>query len=207
MILSSAFRLILPALLALGAAGGASRAAATPLPSDVSVHLAAAPSVGLLPGEPFTLTLEVVNEGVLPVPRVNIHSAPLYPYEVDLSQQTVDCEPMILGIDDTPVGYYYTETWYIGIDPSPPLQAGEHRICHITMALAADAPPVVHLSFGMSGLFSDPDPSNDVGTVTLYRAQATLPVPADSLVAATLLALCLAALGAWRCHAYSPRRV
>ena len=94
MILSSAFRLILPALLALGAAGGASRAAATPLPSDVSVHLAAAPSVGLLPGEPFTLTLEVVNEGVLPVPRVNIHSAPLYPYEVDLSQQTVDCEPM-----------------------------------------------------------------------------------------------------------------
>ena len=109
---------------------------------------------------------------------------------------------MILGIDATPVGYSYNLSWLIGFDSSPPLQAGEHRICHITMALAADAPPVVHLSFGMSGLFSDPDPSNDVGTVTLYRAQATMPVPTDSLVAATLLALGLAALGAWRRPGY-----
>lgn len=154
--------------------------------------------MGLVPGAPFTLTLEVVNEGVLPVPRVNIHSAPLYPYEVDLSQGTVDCAPMILGIDDTPVGYYYTETWYIGLDPSPPLQAGEHRVCHITMALATDAPPAVQLSFGMSGLFSDPDPSNDVGTVILHRALPMEPVPADSRIGAILLALGLATLVAWR---------
>ena len=132
------------------------------------------------------------------VPRVDIVSSPLYPHEVDLSQGTVDCVVGGLIIDDTPVGYYYTQVWYIGVNPSPPLQAGEHRSCHLTMTLAVDAPPVVHLSYRMSELFSDPDPSNDVGTVTLYRAQAAMPVPADSGIAAILLALGLTALGAWR---------
>lgn len=175
-----------------------SSAAATTLPSDVSVHLTATPSAELVPGAPFMLNLEVANEGASTVSLVVIASSPLYPYEVDLSQGTIDCIGMHVSISDTPVGYFYTQSWHIGPDPSSPLEAGEHRVCHITMALAADAPPVVHLSFGMSELFSDPDPSNDIGTVTLRRAQVVEPVPAGSLPGAILLALGLGALGAWR---------
>lgn len=194
---NSTSRVVPLVLLVFGMAMGMSRAIATPLPSDVSVHLSATPSTGLVSGAPFTLTLEVVNEGLSVVPQVDVVSSPLHPYEVDLSQGTVDCVVAGLIIDDTPVGYYYTQVWYIGVDPSPPLQAGEHRICHLTMTLAVDAPPVVHLSYRMSELFSDPDPSNDVGTVTLYRAQAPMPIPAGSRISATLLVIGLAALGAW----------
>jgi hypothetical protein len=166
------------------------------LASDVSVHLTAVPSQGLSPGVPFTLRLEVANEGAIPVNRVDITSSPLFPEVIDISEATSNCVVTGLVIADTPVGHYYLIGWYIGLDPSPPLQAGERRICHLTMSLAATAPPTVNLSFGLNEYFSDENPANDVGTVQLRRAvaQAT-PVPSASAVAVTALVLLVGVAG------------
>ena len=166
------------------------------LASDVSVTLTANPSQGLVPGAPFTLTLHVTNEGLLSIDQVIIPSSPLWPDEVDISQSAPDCTGMRVAVADTPVGHFYLMRWFIGFDPSPPLLAGEQRTCHITMNLAANAPPTVTLSFGLSELFSDENPANDVGTVQLRRAvtQAT-PVPSASSLSMAALALIVVAAG------------
>lgn len=166
------------------------------LVSDVSVTLTANPSQGLAPGAPFTLTLHVTNEGLLPKDRVNIVSSPLWPDEVDISQSAPDRVGMRVAVADTPVGHFYLMIWYLGFDPSPPLLAGEQRTCHITMNLAANAPPTVTISFGLSEIFSDENPANDIGTVQLRRAvaQAT-PVPSASAVAVASLVLLVGVAG------------
>ena len=166
------------------------------LASDVSVRLTAKPTQGLSPGVPFTLRLEVANEGGFPIDRVDITSSPLFPDEIDISEATSDCVVTGWVIADTPIGHYYLIGWYIGLDPSPPLQAGERRTCHLTMSLAATAPPTVNLSFGLNEYFSDENPANDVGTVQLHRAvaQAT-PVPSGASASMAALVLLVGVAG------------
>ena len=153
-----------------------------PVPSDVAVTLTATPGVDLVPGQPITFTLAVTNLGPVPVHRVEIISSDIYD-QFDLSSAQVDCNGLVRNVVDTTTGFFYYYSWYPA-DVSD-IAVGETRICHLTLALTAQAPAVMPLCFGLPSYYVDINPSNDSATVLLQQVVPSIP----ALSAAMLLLL------------------
>jgi hypothetical protein len=159
------------------------------VPSDVSVTLTATPSTNLHPGETIQLSLSVKNNGPQPLSNIPILSSHFYD-EFNSGDWWTDCQLFTVVVDDgTPFSYY--RAWY-PTDGSP-MAVGETRTCHIRLSLSTDAPPVTTFSFRLPDFYSDPDVSNDRGTVYLVRAVDATPIPTIGPIGAAILMLLLVA--------------
>jgi hypothetical protein len=167
------------------------------LPSDVSVSLAAEPTVGLEPGDTITFTISVTNNGPEVVDRLTLSSS-FFVDELDVAAGSVGvCEgPLGVAVSDFIGGYEYWIAWdpVTYTDPALlTLQVGETRTCQFSMPLTSAAPNVYPFSFSLAGFLSDLNPSNNSASVTLRRAvgATATPVPTLSPFALSLLALLL----------------
>ncbi len=168
--------------------------------SDISVHLSAQPSVGLVPGQPIDFTLSITNHGPEPVSRVTLLSSDFYD-QFDLNFGTADCENLVVIITDGEF-FYYNLVWY----PADfvILEVGETRTCHFALALSSQAPPIWPFSFGLADIDEDINPANNVSTVILRRGDiAPAALPTISPYVSLLLALGLATSA---CRAVRRRR-
>jgi hypothetical protein len=171
------------------------------LPSDVSVSLAAEPTVGLQPGDIVTFTISVTNNGPEVVDRLALSSSSFVD-ELDAAAGSVAaCEgPLGVDVSDFIGGYEYFIVWYPVFPKDPAvltLDVGETRSCQFSMPLTSAAPDDYPFSFSLAGSLSDLDASNNSATVTLRRATegaATTPVPTLSPLALALMAGFLALL-------------
>ena len=171
------------------------------LPSDVSVSLQAEPSTDLQPGQPIRLTITVTNNGPVVLNDLGLESANAYPDQIDQTHPDTDCGDMVRSVTDGATTYWYNLTWY-PTDSSPltprdsPLGVGESRSCHVTISLVPSAPQTVPFDFHLNPYWSDPNPTNDVGRVTLQRAAAIVaPIPVGSPESLTSIAILLLLLG------------
>jgi hypothetical protein len=168
--------------------------------SDISVHLSAQPSVGLVPGQPIDFTLSITNHGPEPVSRVTLLSSDFYD-QFDLNFGTADCENLVVIITDGEL-FHYNLVWY----PADfvQLEVGETRTCHFTLALSNQAPPIWSFSFGLAYTDEDINPANNVSTVILRRGDmAPAALPTISPYVSLLLVLGLATSA---CRAVRRRR-
>ena len=199
------FVLPLPLLLlvtAVGTARAASMGNIVYLPSDVSVSLDAAPSVGLETGDSVTFTISVTNNGPEVLDRLTIISS-FFVDELDLFAGSVGvCEgPLGASVSDFIGGYEYWLSWdpVFYADPAHlTLEVGETRTCQFSMPLTRAAPDAYQFSFSVADFLSDLDSSNDFAGVVLERAPSVAraaPVPALSPTSLGLLSGLLALLG------------
>ncbi|MBK8124218.1 MAG: hypothetical protein IPK54_11825 [Dokdonella sp.] len=157
--------------------------------SDISVHLSAQPSTGLVPGQPIEFTLNITNHGPEPVNRVTLLSSDFYD-QFDLDFGTTDCENFVVIITDGEV-FHYNLVWYPADFVA--LEVGETRVCHFALALSSQAPPIWPFSFGLATIDEDINPANNVSTVILRRGDIPpTALPMISPIISLLLALGLA---------------
>jgi hypothetical protein len=188
-------RVLLGAIL-IAATAGTARANIV-IPSDVGVTLTASPTTNLQPGQPIDMTLTVTNYGPADVPILFVGSSMYVDEMYFVSVNEDECSHMYATYADLANG---TEgifiTWYLAglggtLPPFPPGTA----TCHFQIALTQSAPPIYQFSFGLSpSLETDPNPANNVATVTLQRAPAPPPTPLPML--STWMLLLLAGLSA-----------
>ena len=180
---------------AFATAPAAVHAGSLVLPSDVSVALSADPAFRLEPLEPINFTLTVTNNGPNPVPLLVVNSAAIYDDQFTVYDGTSDCG-LITSVADGPTSYWYYREWYLASEVLgyPPLDPGEVRTCHFTESLWYSAGRETSYSFGIPETWSDPDPSNNIATVDLFRAVPTVPIPAASGFSLAALAAFLAAM-------------
>jgi hypothetical protein len=160
------------------------------VPSDVSVHLTAAPSTDLITGQPFTLALSVTNHGPDPVTRLLLISSD-FKDEFDSSVASNDCTDLGVVVTDGKSSHY-NFWWYPTTEDI--LEVGSTRVCHITLGLSPLAPASVNFGFSVAFFYEDLDPSNNSASVTLRRASAT-ELPALSVPALLVLFGALALSG------------
>jgi len=171
--------------------------------SDVAVSLQAEPSTNLQPGQPIRLTITVTNNGPVVLDNFALMSANAYPDQIDVSNPDSDCGDFFLEVTDGATSFWYDEVWYPTdtnhANPGTlPLAVGESRSCHVTIRLVPSAPQTVPFDFHLATYWSDPNPANDVGRVTLQRAVAVpVSTPALSGLAQLLLMLGFAAVGSY----------
>lgn len=166
------------------------------LPSDVGVTMTASPTTDLQPGQPIDMTLTVTNYGPAAVPILVLASS-VYVDEMYLvSQNAAECY-LVLDVADLPNG---TEEFLIQWSVAglggvlPPFPAGAIT-CHFQITLTPSAPSTYSFSFGLPHSFeTDPNPTNDVATVTLQRAPMAAATPLPTL--STMMLLLLAGLSA-----------
>jgi hypothetical protein len=169
------------------------------LPSDVGVTLTADPSANLMPDQPITVTITVTNYGTVPVLNLELVSSSFVDEFYGISSAPECYVGLVVEdpINDGPPTYLFF--WVVaGIPGELDLAAGETRTCHFQMALTSQAPYTTPFSFGVPDFYTDPNPSNNTGTVVLQRAPPPPPVLVPALAPAmlTLLAGLLAAI-AW----------
>ena len=158
--------------------------------SDISVHLSAQPSVGLVPGQPIDFTLSITNHGPEPVSRVTLLSSDFYD-QIDLSVGSGTCENFLLLVFDEKTTFHFNYVWYPADFVA--LEVGETRACNFTRALSSQAPPIWPFSFGLAYIDEDINPANNVSTVILRRGDiAPAALPTISPYVSLLLALGLA---------------
>jgi hypothetical protein len=152
------------------------------LPSDVGVTLTASPTTNLQPGQPIDMTLTVTNYGPADVPDLFVQSSVFVDEMYFVSMNPDECF-LITDVGDGPNGYeFLVEWWLAGLDVYPPLPSGATATCHFQIALTQRAPPTYQFSFGLSPTYeTDPNPANDVATVTLQRAPPPPPAPLPTL--------------------------
>jgi hypothetical protein len=170
------------------------------LPSDVGVTMTASPTTNLQPGQPIDMTLTVTNYGPAAVPILILASS-VYVDEMYLvSQNAAECY-LVLDVADLANGTEeFLIQWYVAglggvLPPFPPGAI----TCHFQITLTQSAPSTYSFSFGLPPSYeTDPNPANNVATVTLQRAPSPPPVlvPALSPAMLTLLAGLLGAI-AW----------
>ena len=186
---------------------GVARAGDVVLPSDVAVMLSAAPDTDLMPGQPVDLTLTATNLGIEPVDTL-ILSSSLFVDEMHVISFNSDECYLVLTVLDGETDFFYLVSWYLAVPDSadsPPLAPGESRSCHFQLSLTSQSPSVFPFSFGLSSLFSDPNPGNDRATVYLRRRGAeSTPIPAASSIGLLLLAGLLT-LAAYAVSRHRPR--
>jgi hypothetical protein len=167
------------------------------LPSDVGVTLTASPTTNLQPGQPIDMTLTVTNYGPADVPILFVASSVYMDEMYFVSINPDECTNMIIDVGEpTDSGYEFSAEWDLAglggtLPPFPPGIA----VCHFQIALTRSAPLIYQFSFGLSpSLETDPNPTNDVATVTLQRAPPPPPTPLPTL--STWVLLLLAGLSA-----------
>jgi hypothetical protein len=158
------------------------------LQTDISVTLAAEPSVNLQSGQRIMFTISATNHGPEPVNGLPIRSSPIYD-ELDVFSGSAECDNnIVLAVVDLEDTFYFTFTWFAGL-PESPLAVGETRICYLSLDFTPWAPPVFPFTFAMS-VVDDLNPSNNSATVYLRRPLAVDAVPMSpawlSLLAALL---------------------
>jgi hypothetical protein len=153
-------------------------AGTVPLPGDVAVTLAAPRMSNLTAGEPVAFTMTVTNQGPLPIRQgfwitgPNIFNQLYYPVGT-----WNDCGLVIAVVDSSIVGGSY---WFFHWDPAGPtgelpINVGETRSCHFSLALTPSASVQTPFRVGLFEFWSDPNPSNDHSTVYLQRALDPIP--------------------------------
>lgn len=183
--------------LTLITATAASAQAQIVLPSDVGVTLTVSPSSNLQPSQPIDMTLTVTNYGPAAVPILDLASSVFVDEMYLVSQNVAECY-LFLDVADLPNGTAeYLIDWPLaGLGGVlPPFPPGE-TTCHFQIALTQSAPSTYSFSFGLPPSYeTDPNPTNDVATVTLHRAPSApaTPVPAVS----PWMLLLLASLSGW----------
>jgi hypothetical protein len=167
------------------------------LPSDVGVTLTASPTTNLQPGQPIDMTLTVTNYGPADVPILFVESSMFADEMYFVSTNWDECLIDEIGADPASGPETFIAEWDLAgfslwgtLPPFPPGSA----TCHFQIALTSNAPPIYQFSFGLSALEPDPNPTNDVATVTLQRAPAPPPTPLPTL--STWMLLLLAGLSA-----------
>ena len=178
------------------------------LPSDISVSLAAEPTIGLEPGDAITFTISVTNNGPEVIDRLSIESS-FFVDELDLfAANIVSCAgPLIGSVADLIGGYEYWISWD-PVTPNDPnlvtMDVGETRTCQFSMPLTSAAPNVYPFSFGVAEFLTDLDPSNNSATVTLQRASGGVatatPVPTLSPLGLAMLTGSLMLLARFGCR-------
>jgi hypothetical protein len=164
----------------------------TPLPSDLAVTFTAEPDTNLLAGQPIALSLSITNLGTEPLDRFALVSSPMVG-ELWVRRMESGCDGMAGAIVDLEDSSYFLLSWhiseYLGTGPLP---AGETRTCRMSAYLTPTAPPSTSFSFELSSNSTDPNPSNNVGTVVLGRAFVGVPMLSPIVLAllAVLLAAC-----------------
>jgi hypothetical protein len=167
------------------------------LPYDVDVTLTASPTDDLVPGQPIDMALSVTNNGTGDLSTVLVTSSVYVDEMKFVSVNADECFLFVVVGDLAGGGYDYRTEWWVSLpDLSPPIAAGETRVCHFQIALTELAPATYTFSFGLPDSFHDPDPSNDRATVVLHRA-AGVPtqVPTLSVAMLWLLAALSASIG------------
>jgi hypothetical protein len=160
------------------------------VPADVSVQMSAAPSTGLITGQPFVVTLTATNHGPAPVDLLLLTST-AFRDEFDSSVATNDCTDLGVVVYDGK-SYYYKFWWFPTTEGV--LEVGVTRTCHITLGLSSLAPDILEFGFEVNQSFEDLDPSNNSASVTLRRASAT-PLPALSVPGLLVVLVGLAVAG------------
>jgi hypothetical protein len=143
------------------------------------------------------MTLSVTNNGADELSTVLVTSS-VYVDEMSFVSVNADeCFLFVVVGDLANGGYDYRSEWWVSLpDLSPPIAAGETRVCHFQIALTDLAPATYPFSFGLPVYFHDPNPSNDRVTVLLHRAAATpTQVPTLSAAMLRLLAALSASIG------------
>jgi len=162
------------------------------IPADVSVRMTAAPTTGLVTGEPFVITLSVTNHGPDPVDFMVLISTD-FQEEFDSSVASNDCSGLAVVVSDGK-SYHYNFWWFPTSEGV--LEVGATHVCHITLGLSPFAPDIFEFGFAIPEFFEELDPSNNSASVTLRRVAATqLPVLSPTSLLVLLIALIL--LGAW----------
>lgn len=162
------------------------------IPADVSVRMSAAPTTGLMPGEPFVITLSVTNHGPEPADPIIVIST-AFTNEFDDSVGTVDCPYMGVVVTDGKT-YFYEYAWIPTIGGA--IEVGQTLTCHLTLALSANAPDIYVFEFEIPSFIEDLDPSNNSASVTLRRAAATQ-LPAASPWSMMVLSAAMLLAGTW----------
>lgn len=176
--------------------------------TDIGVTLSAAPTTGLRTGQPINVSVTATNYGPTAVPFLELNSSTFVNEFGQFVTNPDECFLFATVVDAVPVAYYYINWDVANVygQGTPPFDVGESKTCHFQMSLTSAAPMSTTFSFGVSTYFSDIDPSNDVGSVTLVRAPAApSQVPATSLSTLVLLFGLIAVLGLRsRKHVSSP---
>jgi hypothetical protein len=100
--------------------------------------------------------------------------------------------------------YYYIIEWHPGPLGSD-IEVGQTLSCKLSIDYASAAPSAFPVTFQFSSYLTDQNPSNNVATVVLHRAAASVTrVPTLSVGAMILLSLSLVLLGSARSFAKFP---
>jgi hypothetical protein len=166
------------------------------VPADISVHLSAEPSTGLVAGQPITFTISATNHGPNPVDNLLLVSS-TFVNEFDLSGGVSDCPWLGLVVADGKSFYYF-----YNLRPTypNPMSVGETRTCRIILPVSSQAPASWMFAFGVASFYLDINPANNSASVTLRRALGAttpIPVPALSPIALILLVGLLAMIAKW----------
>ena len=167
------------------------------VPADISVHLSAEPSSGLVTGQPITLTMSVTNHGPNRANTLEISSSE-FTNEFNLAMAHTDCQGLGLVVANGGSASYYYYTWWVTINNA--LEAGETRSCHLILPLSSSAPSIWTFSFYLPAFFIDTNPANNASAVTLRRALGAttpIPIPALSPIVLVLLVGLLAMIAKW----------
>jgi hypothetical protein len=167
------------------------------VPADISVHLSAEPSNGLVTGQLVTFTISATNHGPSVVDNLLLISSDFVD-EFDLSAGTSDCQDLGLVVVDGGSVYYH---YHLRPTSPTPMQVGETRTCHITLPISAQAPETWTFGFGVAFFYLDINPANNHSEVALRRGLgSTHAIPTLSRGSLLLLAVLLLALAAnaWR---------
>ncbi|GAA0722092.1 hypothetical protein [Dokdonella soli] len=171
------------------------------IPSDIGVTLSVTPSTNLAPGEQMNVTLSVTNYGPERVDVFSLRSSDILD-ALSLVRNSNDCAlHTYLFTDPTGRPTSSLLQWNVTLGGGPTFfNVGETITCHFKLALAAQAPQSLSLSFGFP-FFADINPDNDTASVQLQRAAVLPPAPIPVLSPVTqwlLAGLLVATAGARR---------